>query len=486
MKLIYRKTIVFVAVLLAFSVCVLAQTKSRPRVENSVITTLNGAYAGTSVPIFFPGGGSSSSTYTYYFRPNGTYTTELDNPDWQTLTDGTYKIVGKKVTLYQKKAGEKPEEMDIEEEGESLVYAGQTLFKLKVMNSIPAVVVEKTGGSSSGGIGTGTVFVGVSFYGVYNFDGKGNFSNNSSSSTVVSGESVGGGSSRENGGVGTYTIKDSLLTLNYKDGTVVKKSFFYVEFDGDGTALIDGSFYYEPDEAEKGKTKETINVAETPIDKQISPIESAEKREDLIIKSSRMLKLANLAHGGEKLDSLKTIRLTGKALGFDLTILVDATNQKVRNEFRKNGKLMLVEQLDGKDSWQWGDNLKSPLTNEKRKELKKSLTTGLFALQSNAIKSGSYLTANLNLKGNLKSILVLIDGEKYGMIFDADNRLTAELSSENGVLQTTYSSDYRNVSGIMIPFKSKVTLGEKSIEVKFSAVEVNPIFSEKDWAVPIF
>jgi hypothetical protein len=79
---------------------------------------------------------------------------------------------------------------------------------------------------------------------------------------------------------------------------------------------------------------------------------------------------------------------------------------------------------------------------------------------------------------------VLIDGEKYGMIFDADNRLVAELGTENGVLQTTYSLDYRNAGGIIIPFKSKVTLGEESIEVKFSAVEVNPIFNEKDWAVP--
>jgi hypothetical protein len=451
--------------------------------KSSVITTLNGAYAGSSTTFVF-NAGMQNTYYSYYFRPNGTYTTNLDQPDWQTDVEGTYKINGKKVTLYPKKSGEENEEMDIAEEGESLVWNGRTLFKLKVMNSIPAVLVEKTGGSSSGGIGTGTVFVGVSFYGVYNFDGKGNFSNNSSSATIVSGESVGGGSSKDSGGDGTYTIKNSLLTLKYKNGKIETKSFFYVEFDGDGTALINGSFYYEPDEDQKVKTNETTTVAKTPIAKEISPIESAEKREDLIIKSSRMLKLANLAHGGDKLDALKTIRLTGKALGFDITILVDATNQKVRNEFRKKDKLILVEQLDGKDSWQWGDNLKSPLTNEKRNELKKSLMTGLFALQSNAIKSGSYQTADLNLKGNLKSLLALIDGEKYGMIFDADNRLAAELSSENGVLQTTYSSDYRNVSGIMIPFKSKVTLGEKSIEVKFSAVEVNPYFSEKDWNVP--
>ncbi len=460
-------------------------TPIKSPVKSGVITTLNGAYAGSSVPVFFPGGGSSSTAYRYYFRPNGTYTTELDEPNWQTRIDGNYKITKGKVTLIPNKIGEKPFEMDIEEEGASLVYGSNTLFKLNVMNNIPAIVVENSGGTSSGGNGTGTTFVGVSFSGVYNFDGKGKFTNNASSSSVISGANVGGGSSNESGGFGTYTIKDSLLTLTYNNGTVVKRSFFYIEFSHGGTALIDGSLYYEPDdEAEKGKTNEPTNVAETPTTKEISPIESAEKREDLIIKSSRMLKLANMAHGGDKLDSLKTIRLTGKALGFEITILVDATNQKVRNEFRKNGKLMLVEQLDGENSWLWGDNLKSPMTNQKRKELKRSLTTGLFAMQSNAIKSAAFQTADLNLKGNLKSLLVLINGEKYGMIFDDKNRLVAELSSEDGVLQTNYSEDYRNVSGIMIPFKSKVVLGEKSIEVKFSAVEVNIAFSAEVWSVP--
>ncbi|NJM52879.1 MAG: hypothetical protein HC846_05495 [Blastocatellia bacterium] len=120
----------------------------------------------------------------------------------------------------------------------------------------------------------------------------------------------------------------------------------------------------------------------------------------------------------------------------------------------------------------------------KTKRVEKSLTTGLFALQSNAIKSEAIQTADPNLKGNLKSILVLVDGEKYGMIFDDKNRLVAELTSEDGILQTTYSEDYRNVNGIMIPFKSKITLGEKTVEVKYSTIEVNPVFSEGVWSVP--
>ncbi len=457
-------------------------TQIKSPTKSAVITTLNGAYAGSSVPVFFPGGGSSSSPYRYYFRPNGTYTTELNEPNWQTRIEGNYKITRGKVTLIPSKIGEKSFEMDIEEEGASLVYGGNTLFKLNVMNKIPAVVVENSGGASSGGSGTGTTFVGVSFSGVYNFDGEGKFSNNASSSSVISGQSVGGGSSNESGGFGTYTIKDSLLTLIYNNGTVVKKSFFYIEFSQGGTAMIDGSLYYEPDKPENNKTAKSQIKDE--VDEPTTIDKNPTKAADLIITGSRILKLANIAHGGDKLDSLKTIRLTGKAIGFELTILVDATNQKVRNEFRKNGKLMLVEQLDGENSWQWGDNLKSPLTFQKRKELKKSLTTGLFAMQTNAIKTDAFSTADPSVEGNLKSLLVILDGEKYGMIFDDKNRLVAELSTEDGVLQTTYSEDYRNVSGIMVPFKSKVVLGEKSIEVKFSAIEINPTFADSNWAFP--
>ena len=452
-------------------------------VTSTAINTLNGAYAGSSLPLIMPGGGSFSTAYRYYFRPNGTYTTELGEPDWQIRVDGTYKISNNKMTLFPKVAGEKPFEMDIEEEGRSLVYGGNTLFKLNVMNSIPAVVVQNRGGMSSGGIGTDSIFVGVSFSGIYNFDGKGRFSNNASSASVISGANVGGGSSRESGGSGTYTIKDSLLTLKYDDGKIVRKSFFYVEFDGDGTALIDGSLYYEPDEPKNEKSVK--NESDDPNNAIIAePTTTDKKAADIVITGSRILKLANIAHGGNNLDSLNTIRLMGKALGFEITILVDATNLKVRNEFRKNGKLMLVEQLDGENSWQWGDNLKSPLTFQKRKELKKSLTTGLFALQSNAIKTEVIQMADPNLKGNLKSLLVLIDGEKYGMVFDDKNRLVAELSTEEGVLQTTYSEDYRNVNGIMIPFKSKITQGSQTIEVKYSTIEVNPIFSEEVWSVP--
>ncbi len=456
-----------------------------PKGNSSPVTSLNGAYAGSSVPVFFPGGGSSSSSYRYYFRPNGTYTTELDAPNWQTRIDGNYKITKGKVTLIPNKIGEKPFEMDIEEDGASLVYGGTTLFRLNVMNKIPAVVVQNSGGSSSGGGGTGTTFVGVSFSGVYNFDGKGRFTNNASSSSVISGSNVGGGSSNESGGAGTYTIKDSLLTLTYNNGTIVKKSFFYVEFSHGGTALIDGSLYYEPDKPEKNQT----NIAENPPNENQNTNPNVTnnplpKESETAQRGLSILKKANYAHGGEALDNLETMRLNGKGSGLEIVILVDLKNQRVRNEVRKKGVLLQVEQFDGTDNWQWADGKKTKLHEVREIEMQKIFKTGLFALQSQSLSKIKLLTVDVNNQTNLKSLMLLIDGKKHGMIFDGDNRLVAELSADDGILKTDYSSDFKSVNGIILPFKSKFVEGTKSIEVKYSSIEVNPKLPEKDWSIP--
>jgi hypothetical protein len=457
------------------------ETKNSSK-TNQVITTLNGAYAGSSVPVFFPGGGSSSSSYRYYFRPNGTYTTELGEPNWQTRIDGNYRIANGKVKIIPNTLDEKPFEMDIEEEGASLVKGGNTLFKLNVMNSIPAVIVENSGGASSGGNGTGTTFVGVSFYGVYNFDGKGRFSNNSSSSSVISGANVGGGSSNESGGGGTYTIKDSLLTLKYDNGKVVKKSFFYIEFSHGGTALIDGSLYYEPDKPER-------NTAENPPNENQNTNPNAAnnplpRNSEIAQRGLSILKKANYAHGGANLDNLETLRLIGKGSGLDIVILVDVKNQRVRNEIRKKGVLVLAEQFDGTDNWQFADGKKTKLHEVREAEMQKIFKTGLFALQSQSLAKIEFLTVEVNNQTNLKSLMLLIDGKKNGMIFDADNRLVAELSADDGILQTDYSSDFKPVSGVLLPFKSKFVEGTKTIEVKYSSIEVNPSFNGKDWEIP--
>jgi hypothetical protein len=152
MSQVLRKFIILTGILAAVLACVLSQTEAQPRALNSTITTLNGAYAGTSTPNLNPFNNMSISfdTYTFYFRQNGTYATELDEPDWQTRVDGTYRILGNKVFIQSKSVGDKPEELEIKDNG-SLYYRNSYMFKLEVSNNIPAVVVENKSASGGGG-----------------------------------------------------------------------------------------------------------------------------------------------------------------------------------------------------------------------------------------------------------------------------------------------------------------------------------------------
>lgn len=482
MTKVFRKIIVLSCLLFAFSVYLTAQTKS----QQKAIVTLNGAYAGNSLPRNDPfGGGMTIETFAFYFRPNGTYTDELDEPDWQTRIDGTYKITGNKVFIQSNLAGDDPEELEIKEDRTTLGYRGTVLLKLDIINSIPVVIVKNISASSSGGIGTDRVFVGVSTSNLFNFDGKGNFSNDSSGASFVSGENIAAGTARDNGGFGTYTIKDSLLTLNYKNGKVVKKSFFYSESGGDGTALINGSFFFEPDEEEKKQS----HIPENPRNdnQNINPTVANNplpKGAEMAQRGLSILKKANYAHGGTNLDNLETLRLSGKGRGLEIVILVDLKNQRIRNEVRKKGVLLQVEQFDGTDNWQWADGKKTKLHEVREIEMQKVLKTGLIALQSQSLSNIEFLTVDVNNQTNLKSLMLLIDGKKHGMIFDGDNRLVAELSADDGILKTDYSSDFKAVNGIVLPFKSKFVEGTQTIEVKYSSIEVNPNFIEKDWSIP--
>jgi hypothetical protein len=442
-----------------------AQTGRRNQTKSAApaAAKVEGVYAGI---LLLPGlNGMTLTTYTYYFRPDGTYATEFDKPDWKTRVDGNFTLKGRTITLSVLQGGQR-DTMEIKDDG-NIDDGSYTLYKLNFMNSVPAKRLENKSASSVGGMGTGLDYVGVFSNRVFYFDGKGGFRNDDESTTAVIGESIGGGTTGKRKGGGTYTIKDSVLTLEYPDGKTDTRSFFYAE-NPEPMALINGNFYYE---------YEDENKSETNTKQKEKPIETAAD-------GLKILQAANLAQGGSKLDNLKTIRLRGTGLGFDVTILIDVIKQRIRNELSKDGKLVTVEQFDGNGGWQWLNKQKTPLTEQRIKEMKKTFNTGLLSLRSNLIKSASVQSAEVKKDNNLKTVIVEIAGEKYGMIFDAENRLVGEVSVENGEQKTTISKDFRNVDGVVFPFTSTETSKSQTIVVNFSAIEVNFVFAESSWAVP--
>ena len=70
------------------------------------------------------------------------------------------------------------------------------------------------------------------------------------------------------------------------------------------------------------------------------------------------------------------------------------------------------------------------------------------------------------------------------MIFDAENRLVGEVSTEDGVRQTTISKDFRSIGGVVLPYSSTVNSGTQTVIVNFSSIEVNPTIDENGWASP--
>ena len=69
----------------------------------------------------------------------------------------------------------------------------------------------------------------------------------------------------------------------------------------------------------------------------------------------KLLKQINLANGGKLLDSVKTLRLTGKRRidnsFYDVKVLIDTTKEKVRQEITSKQYPLSIEQLEGKKLW---------------------------------------------------------------------------------------------------------------------------------------
>jgi hypothetical protein len=442
---------------------------------------ITGVYAGTESSVGI--NGMQSFGRAYYFRPDGTYCSDLGKPDWKTRVNGTYTISGKKLFLTSGSGG-KPNGISIIKD-DYLSDDGTSLFKFDVMNRLPAQSFSHTMASSVGGAGTGTPYAGSYGQNGLSFDGKGHFSHSGFGSSMVAGDNVGGGSTKEFGGDGTYTINESMLILNYNDGKVVSKSFFY-SGDEPAMALINGSIYYayeqkkgngttikkqtdqpqkQPTKTERPKTR-TIPVAATAVD------------------GMSVLQKANLAHGGKVLDNLKTVRLQASVGTMNVTQLIDVLLQKIRIDFYQGDKLTGIEQLEGTTGWQWINGKITALSAVRIKEMTAIFNTGILALRSERLKNLSIQSAEVNEDGKMKTLTVKINGRNYAWIFDTDNRMAGEANNGGDMEHMSILKDFRSVNGIVLPFTTIEKHGTQSFTVNYSSIVINSAFGEKDWSKP--
>lgn len=438
---------------------------------------VSGVYAGIEITLpVTMGGGMGRSDVVFQLRPDGTFNDLLEKPDWKTHVAGRYQVQGNTLKLQYLKGSK--QEYKIESDGD--IDAGSfSILKLNTADRVPAGYYQFTHASSMGGGNTGQVFVGTSgSKGLY-FDGKGNFSQNSSSATMVSGEGIGGGGSRKDSGAGTYTIKDGVLTLNYNTGKTETHSFFCRPGEKPVMAAIDGNIYFMEDKAPKSASSSSKTTSGASGNaKTTAGNQSAETGDN---DPAGLLNKAAEVHGGAKLNAIKTMQISATMTGFDFTIKIDLAAHRVRSEIRKGGKLLQVEQMEGDNGWQWRDGNKKPLSTPRLAQLKQGFRSGALLFRKENLDHIQNVKVQEG-KNNIMIVSYSFDGVTSFAVLDGKNQLVGEGTKVGSAVQISAFTSFKTVDGIVFPAAELQTEGAQKSSITYNDYKINPAFAEADWA----
>lgn len=456
--------LVLFAFLFCFSDCVFAQGK------------LDGAYAGCEFspsPIF--GGGMNRTDIAILFRPDGTFNDVLSRTDWQTNVSGRYTVNNREVTLKYTKSSSV---YTITKYGSLSNYAHE-LFKLQG-NIIPPGYYSFISAMGGGGAAYGTTYVGALSTQGLNFDDKGHFSNSRYSGSVVAGENVGGGSSTSKNGSGTYKINKGVLMLTYSDGHTELHSFFCDMGGKTRMAVVDGRVFF----VDNNDKTTTNNTKSSTAAKKSSENTVANTDNSVAPDGKTLLLKANATHGGDKLNALKTARLTGAISGLKVVELIDIPNGKVRVEVWKNGKPVSVQQTEGDTGWQWNGDSKTELPANNIAEIKTALYTGVIGLRKPSLDQMQVINTQKIPNNNMYTVQCRLNGNEYVFAINDQNQLMAYGYKVGDKTLFSMLSDLRPVQGITIPYREATTSGKLKLNIQYDNMDVNPVLDQQSWAVP--
>lgn len=432
---------------------------------------LNGVYAGVQFSVSpLIGGGMNRKDVVILFRTDGTFNDQMGQPNWSTKVAGKYIISGNTVTLNFPKSSTSYTIKN----ATTLHGYGFQLFKLQGSTISPGYF-EFTSAMGSGGGSSGLTYVGTSSHRGLNFDSKGHFSNSRNSATLIAGENVGGGSTRNDSGNGTYKINEGVLTLNYSDGKTETHSFFCDLAGKTRMAAVDGRVYFSSDEKDAGKTTKT-DLSNQPDVKQQTDAGPVDGK-------SLLLK-ANNTHGGSKLDAVKTAKVTATAMDVKVVELIDAVHNKIRIELWKNGKLSSVQQTEGNNGWLWNNGNKTILPKDKVTEAQSILYTGMLGLRKQVLDKMQIANTQKMKNASMYTIECTLDGNNYIFAVDDQNRLAAYGYKIAGKISFSLLSDLRPVQGLIIPFHEVSTSGSQKLAIQYDNFEINPTLDAQAWAIP--
>src|SRR5438045_186940 len=101
--------------------------------------TINAVYAGTEYEYnqSSDAGEMERTDYVFYFRPNFSFCSQLDKPDWQKRVDGTYTITGNQIRMkFLSDGAEKIILLSVT--GETGQSGAATFVKIDITDKVPA------------------------------------------------------------------------------------------------------------------------------------------------------------------------------------------------------------------------------------------------------------------------------------------------------------------------------------------------------------
>lgn len=432
-------------------------------------------YAGRS---FTWGMNMGSYDMCILLRADGTFCEQLEETDWQTRITGRYRKIKQGIYLeyLDKSVTNDTIEFDKDDEGfETIYYGGAQMVKMLIPNKIPAGYYRYSSASSSGGVGTGIIYVGTSQYEGYNFYENGTFDRNSSGGVMVSGENIGGGSTSESSDKGKYTIKNGLLTLTHNDGTTNTHSFFY---DDNGEkefmVAIDGSIFFYGDEEDFD--------AQT-LDSNSDFQQKNKPSETLKMHGLGILDKIKHTHGGAALDIIKTARANFTTLGIRFQILVDFKKRMLRLE-SLDPSFIYIEQIQANEGWVYQNNQLQSLSLERIEELQLSFIGGVFGLQNSVMERTNIMDIRETDDGILL-MTVEIDGHTLGYIINKEDEvLMGNFMLKNGENEITYYNNLKKQNDLLIPFKETTETSNGTVEISYENFKINSVIGATEWAKP--
>ena len=421
--------------------------------SSSLLAQINAVYAGTAYEYdqTSDAGAMVRTDYAFYFRPNASFCSNLDKPDWAKRIDGTYSITGNQLKMkFLNDGSEKIILLSVT--GETGQMGAATFVRLNVSTTVPNGFYKfvRSSGKSDG---------------FYFTDGK--FKRTATLTTIS-------GGSTNSGDGGSYTINQGQLGLKFDNGKTANYSFFS-SADKKQIVVINGEIFYldEEEMAKHGDIAKPATTAAAPA-----------KSNDVLEAGMNLMKASNQVHGGKSLDNLTSLKAVMNTNNLTLTMWADFSRQIVRLESSLQGNVILLEQMEGNSGWSFDGNGYAALSPQRVTELKRYLFCGVLGLKSGVLDKS---TATLQTtQYDLSSVMVTVNSMRAGYIINnKSNRLEALIMVDplSGTSTFTYS-DFKKTGGIVLPYTEIMQSGKHAQTITYESYDVNPTFPANAWAKP--